>query len=72
MYATLILASETAKNETPFFIIGIVFAGWAVIIGGIGTVSETFPPSRSVGILLGAVSVLLAATCMAIVLLVVV
>ncbi len=72
MYATLILASETAKNETPFFIIGIVFAGWAVIIGGIGTVSETFPPSRSVGILLGAVSVLLAATCMAIVLLVIV
>lgn len=70
--ATLILAAEAAKNETPFFIIGIVFAAWAVIIGGIGTVSESFPPSRGAGIAIGAVSVVLAAATMAIVLFVIV
>lgn len=70
--ATLILAAEAAKSETPFFIIGIAFAAWAVIIGGIGTVSESFPASRAAGIAMGAVSVLLAAATMAIVLLVIV
>ena len=70
--ATLILASEAAHSEMPFFIIGIVFAAWAVIIGGIGTVSESFPPSRGAGIAMGAVSVVLAAATMVIVLLVIV
>jgi hypothetical protein len=70
--ATLILASEAAHSETPFFIIGIVFAAWAVIIGGIGTASESFPPSRGAGIALGAVSVALAIATMVIVLLVIV
>ena len=70
--ATLILAAEAAKSEMPFFIIGIVFAAWAVIIGGIGTASESFPPSRGAGIAIGAVSVVLAAATMVIVLLVIV
>jgi hypothetical protein len=70
--ATLILAAEAAKSETPFFIIGIAFAAWAVIIGTIGTVSESFPPSRGVGIVMGAVSIALAAGTMAVVLLVIV
>lgn len=70
--ATLILAAEAAKSEMPFFIIGIAFAAWAVIIGGIGTVSESFPPSRGAGIAIGAVSVLLAIATMVIVLLVIV
>ena len=69
--ATLILAAEAAKSETPFFIIGVAFAVWAVVIGGIGTASESFPPSRGAGIAIGAVSVLLAAACMVIVLLVI-
>lgn len=70
--ATLILASEAAKSEVPFFIIGIVFAAWAVIIGGIGTASESFPPSRGAGIAMGAISVVLAVATMVIVLLVIV
>ncbi|MEI6791835.1 MAG: hypothetical protein WCK97_01215 [Actinomycetes bacterium] len=70
-HATLILAAEAAKSETPFFIIGVAFAAWAVIIGGIGTASESFPPSRGAGIAMGAVSVLLAAACMVTVLLVI-
>ncbi len=70
--ATLILAAEAAHSETPFFIIGIAFAAWAVIIGGIGTASESFPPSRGAGIALGAVSVALAIATMVIVLLVIV
>ncbi len=70
--ATLILASEAAGNETPFFIIGIVFAAWAVLIGGIGTVRESFPPSRGAGIAIGAVSVALAVATMVIVLFVIV
>jgi len=69
--ATLILAAEAAKSETPFFIIGVAFAAWAVVIGGIGTASESIPPSRGAGIAIGAVSVLLAAACMVIVLLVI-
>lgn len=70
--ATLILAAEAAHSETPFFIIGIAFAAWAVIIGGIGTASESFPPSRGAGIAIGVVSVLLAIATMVIVLLVIV
>jgi len=69
--ATLILAAEAAKSETPFFIIGVAFAAWAVVIGGIGTASESFPPSRGAGIAIGVVSVVLAAACMVIVLLVI-
>jgi len=69
--ATLILAAEAAKSETPFFIIGVAFAAWAVVIGGIGTASESFPPSRGAGIAIGAISVILAAACMVTVLLVI-
>lgn len=69
--ATLILAAEAAKSETPFFIIGVAFAAWAVVIGGIGTASESFPPSRGAGIAIGVVSVVLAAACMVTVLLVI-
>jgi len=69
--ATLILAAEAAKSETPFFIIGVAFAAWAVVIGGIGTASESFPPSRGAGIAIGVVSLVLAAACMVTVLLVI-
>ena len=70
------LYSPTTGNSLlmdvlQFFIIGVAFAVWAVVIGGIGTASESFPPSRGAGIAIGAVSVLLAAACMVIVLLVI-
>ncbi len=61
----LVLASETEKSETPFFIAGIVFAAWAIAIGVTGLRSESFPASESQGRAITAVSVLLAAVCMA-------
>ena len=66
MISTLfVLASETEKSETPFFIAGIVFAAWAVAIGVMGLRSASFPASASQGRRITAVSVALAAICMA-------
>jgi hypothetical protein len=63
--ALLVLASESEKSETPFYIAGIVFATWAVGIGVMGLRSESFPAGASQGRAITAVSVLLAAICMA-------
>ena len=67
MISTLfVLAAEEAeRSETPFYIAGVVFAAWAIFIGVAGLRSESFPASASQGRAISAVSVVLAAICMA-------
>lgn len=64
----LILASETeVSTEIPFFVIGAVFAAWALIVGGLGTAKATFPGGRGATAAICGVSVLLAAVAMALI-----
>lgn len=66
IHALFVLAAEEAeRSETPFFIAGCVFAAWAIFIGVAGLRSESFPASASQGRAISAVSVVLAAICMA-------
>jgi hypothetical protein len=65
IHALFVLAAEEShKSETPFYVAGIVFAVWAVVIGVHGLRSETFPTSAGQGKAIAAVSVVLAAVCM--------
>jgi hypothetical protein len=62
LHAFLVLASEEAeKSETLFYVIGCLFAAWAVLIGAVGIRSESFGSERGLSSALIAVSVLLAA-----------
>ena len=66
IHALFVLAAEEAeRSETPFFVAGIIFSLWAVFIGVSGLRSESFPASASQGRAITAVSVVLAAICMA-------
>jgi hypothetical protein len=65
VHAFLVLAAEEAeKSETLFFVIGCVFAAWAVIVGALGLKSESFGSERGVSTAIIGVSVLLAAATM--------
>ena len=69
VHAFLVLAAEEAeKSETLFFVLGCVFAAWAVIVGVLGMRSESFGSERGLSSALIGVSVLLAAATMAAVL----
>ncbi len=64
--AFLVLAAEEAeKSETLFFVLGCVFAAWAVGIGLVGMRSESFGKERTASTAIIGVSVLLAAATMA-------
>jgi hypothetical protein len=64
--ALLVLAAEEAeRSETPFYVAGVVFAIWAIFIGVTGLRSASFPATAAQGRAITAVSVLLAAVCMA-------
>ena len=64
--AFLMLAAEKAeKSETIFFVIGCVFAAWAILIGTLGMRSETFPKDRGATTAVIGFSVILAAATMA-------
>lgn len=64
--AFLVLAAEEAeKSETIFFVLGCVFAAWAILIGTLGMRSETFPKDRGAATAVIGVSVILAAATMA-------
>ena len=66
LHAFLTLAADTVeaeKSKTPFYILGCVFGGWAIILFLIGQKSETFPSSPGQARVLGAVSVALAVAC---------
>jgi hypothetical protein len=65
VHAFLVLAAEEAeKSETLFFVLGCVFAAWAVIIGTLGLRSESFGSEKGLSSALIGVSVLLAAATM--------
>lgn len=61
LHAFLVLASEEAeKSETLFYVIGCLFAAWAVLIGALGIRSESFGSERGLSSAMILVSVLLA------------
>ncbi len=62
VHAFLVLAAEEAeKSETLFFVLGCLFAAWAVIVGSLGLRSESFGNARGVSTAIIGVSILLAA-----------
>jgi hypothetical protein len=61
----LVLASESEKSETPFFVVGVLFAVWAVVLGVMGTRSPQFASARGTMSAVIGVSVVLAAASMA-------
>ena len=66
-----IFASEAeASTEIPFFVIGGIFAAWALLVGGLGTARATFPDSKGATVAISVVSVLLAAASMALIIVV--
>ena len=44
VHALLLFAAEEAgkKSETPFYIVGVLFGVWAVVIGSLGLRSPSF------------------------------
>ena len=67
----LITASETdVATEIPFFVIGGIFAAWALLVGGLGTARATFPGSKGATAAICAVSVLLGLVAMALIIVV--
>jgi hypothetical protein len=66
-----VLASEkSVSSEIPFFVIGGIFAAWALLVGGLGTARATFPDSRGATAAICGVSVVLAAVAMALIIVV--
>ena len=66
-----VLASEkSVSSEIPFFVIGGIFAAWALLVGGLGTARATFPDSRGATVAICGVSVVLAAAAMALIIVV--
>jgi len=66
-----VLASETdTSKEIPFFVIGGIFAAWALLVGGLGTARATFPDSKGATVAISLVSVVLAAAAMALIIVV--
>ena len=66
--AFLVLAAEQVekeKSETLFFVLGVLFAAWAVTIGTLGMRSESFGRERGASVAITGVSVTLAAATMA-------
>ncbi len=65
VHAFLVLAAEEAeKSETLFFVLGCVFAAWAVVVGALGLRSEAFGSERSLSTAIIGVSAVLAAATM--------
>lgn len=67
MSITSLLTTATEGNpstEIPFFVIGGIFALWALLVGGLGTAKATFPGGKGATAAICGVSVLLAAVAM--------
>lgn len=67
VHAFLVLAAaaeEAEKSETPFFIVGCLFAAWAVVLGTLGMRSESFGSERAASTAIIGVSVVLCAATM--------
>jgi plastocyanin len=64
MPLALLTIAEDAPSKTPFYIAGILFACWAVLLAFIGLTRSNFPGSRTgEGIVIG-ISVVLAAAAL--------
>ncbi len=62
--AFFVLAAEAAhRSETPFYILGVLFGVYAVVIGLVGMRTPSFAESRGVGNALIATSVVFAVAC---------
>jgi len=66
MHALLIFATEGAADhgsKTAFYIAGLVLAGWAVLVGGIGVARPAFAERAGTGhAVIGVTAILVAAT----------
>jgi hypothetical protein len=69
MLATLLIfAQETAEHETsktPFYVLGLLAAAWAIVLFAIGMRSPTFPGSAGAQRAVIAVSVVVTVAAMA-------
>jgi hypothetical protein len=62
--ALFVLAAEAAhRSETPFYIVGVLFGVYALVIGTIGMRRPSFAQSRGTGTALLTTSVVLALAC---------
>jgi hypothetical protein len=43
MVHALLLAAETEKSKTAFYIVGAVFAAWAIVLAALGLSRPDFP-----------------------------
>ena len=58
------LAAEAAhRNETPFYVLGVAFGVYAIVLGTLGMRRPSFAAGRGAGTALIATSVLLAVAC---------
>jgi hypothetical protein len=68
MHALLIFAAEGAADhgsKTAFYVAGLVLAGWAVLVGGIGVAQPAFARGEGTGRVVIGVTALLVAAAMA-------
>jgi hypothetical protein len=66
LHALLTLAAEEAEpSKTPYYIIGIALAGWAVVLSAVGLRSPDFPRGGGAARGVMALSVVLALGAMA-------
>lgn len=71
VHSFLVLAAEASvSKEIPFFVIGGIFAAWALLVGGLGTARATFPDSKGATVAISVVSVVLAVAAMALIIVV--
>jgi len=56
----LAVAAAEEKSKTPFYIVGVLFGIWAIVLFAIGQKSESFPSTAGTARLLIATSVGLA------------
>lgn len=68
MFALLIFAAEGAADhgsKTAFYVAGLVLAGWAVIVGGIGVARPAFAKGEGTGRAVIGVTAILVVAAMA-------
>jgi hypothetical protein len=61
--ALFVLAEAAHRSETPFYIVGVLFGVYAVVIGLYGIRTPSFAESRGAGVALIATSVVFALAC---------
>ena len=69
MHALLLVAEAAEKSKTAWYVLGLVLAGWAVVIAAVGITQPDFPgkPSGRVAVILVSVALVAAAMTAAVV-----